>query len=186
MMRPLPLAVVAALAPGAASACEIATYAPGHVVPAPTFAADCSFIIPGPVTLYTDIEGAVPVNIGGGRIGQRITRGFGCGHDEEIWIVDCHSGAEIGIAGPQADDMNQSRRADLLYPPHGALRLTAGVTVPDIAAVAAREGYDHWPDILAHLRAAYSVANPALARMNGPDPACGCRIFYPDSPQANQ
>ena len=175
-----------ACAPGVLSACEIAVYEPGHVVPPITVGADCSFAVPGPVTRYTDITGTAPVNIGGGRIGQRVTRGFGCGYDEEIWIVDCDSAEMIGIAGPQSDDMNFGRRAALLYPPEGALRLSPQTTVPDIAAIAARQGYDHWRDITTHLRETFRASHPEIARTGRPDPACGCRVFYPESALAYQ
>ena len=175
-----------ACAPVVLSACEIAAYEPGHVVPPITVGSDCSFVVPGAVTLNTDITGTAPVNIGGGRIGRRATRGFGCGYDEAIWIIDCNSAEVIGIAGPQSNDMNFSRRAALLYPPEGTLRLSPETTVPDIAAVAAREGYDHWRDIGTHLRETYRASHPEIARTGRPDPACGCRIFYPHSALARQ
>lgn len=173
-------AVIAlSLAPGLAGACEIALYEDGYAIPPATFGADCAFTVPGSQTYNTDMSGTAAVNIGGGRIGQRVSQGFGCGWDEEIWIVDCNSGEMIGINGPQAEaDMNQSRRASLLYPPEGALQLTPDTKVADITAVAAREGYDYWTDFTAR-----------LAQINGPtppDPACGCRIFYPDSALATQ
>lgn len=180
------MSIALACMPGALLSCAIATYEPGHVVPPISVGADCSFTVPGPVTIYTDITGAAPVNIGGGRIGQRVTRGFGCGYDEEIWIVDCNSAEMIGIAGPQLADMNDSRRADLLYPPEGALRLSPETTVADIAAVAAREGYDHWRDITLHLAETHRASHPEIVRTGRPDPACGCRIFYPDSALASQ
>ncbi len=178
-MRAATMALSVSLAPVLAGACEIATYEDGYVVPPATFGADCSFSVPGAVTYYTDTSGTAVVNIGGGRIGQRVSKGFGCGFDEEVWIVDCNSGEMVGINGPQAaEEVNQSRRADLLYPPVGALQLTPGTTVPDIVALATREGYDHWTDF-----------SGRLAQISGqtpPDPACGCRIFYPDSALATQ
>jgi hypothetical protein len=170
--------IALSLAPTLAGACEIAIYEDGYVIPPATFGADCSFNVPGQVTYYTDTTGTVPVNIGGGRIGQRVSQGFGCGSDEEIWIVDCNSGEMIGIYGPRVEDMNISRRADMLYPPNGALRLTPDTTVPDITAIATRESYDHWTDFTARLA--------QISGQTPPDPACGCRIFYPDSALATQ
>lgn len=178
--------IALSLAPGLAGACEIATYEDGYVVPPATFGADCSFNFPGPVTMYTDISGTGAVNIGGGRIGQRVTTGFGCGADEDIWIVDCNSGAMIGIAGQPSGDMNDSRSADLLYPPAGVLSLTPDTTVPDLVATADRAGYRHWPDIIANLREVHQVSRPDQSWLSQVNPACGCRMFYPDSAMANQ
>jgi len=173
-MKQVFFAISILLVPGLSQACVISTYEPGYTVPAATFGSDCSFTVPGQTTHYTDTSGKAPVDIGGGRIGQRVTAGFGCGWDEEIWIVDCNSGEMIGIRGPEAaEDMNLSRRAALLYPPSGALRLSADTTVPDIAAVAVREGYDHWTDFSARLS--------QISGQDTPNPACGCAFFYPDS-----
>lgn len=174
MTRPFALAIVVSLAPGLVMACEIATYEPSYVVPAATFGADCSFMIPGETTYYTDVTGAVPVDIGGGRIGQRITRGFGCGWDEEVWIVDCNSGEMVAVEGQPIQDMNDSLRVDLLYPSQGgALRLTAETTVTQILALAAREGYN------LHFNLSGYVGD--RSGPNGADPTCGCARFYPDS-----
>jgi hypothetical protein len=179
-MRAATIALTVSLAPGLVAACEIATYEDGYVVPPATFGADCSFNVPGAVTYYTDTFGTAAVNIGGGRIGQRVSKGFGCGSDEEVWIVDCNSGEMIGINGPQApDDMNLSRRADLLYPSHGgALRLSPETTVADITAIAQGAGYTTWTDFTERLG--------QISGQTPPDPACGCRIFYPDSALATQ
>ena len=185
-MRAATIALSVSLAPTLAGACEIATYQDGYVVPPATLGADCSFNIPGPVTFYTDISGAAPVNIGGGRIGQRITTGFGCGADEDIWIVDCNSGEMIGIAGQPSGDMNNSRNADLLYTPTGALTLSPETTVADLAAVADSAGYRHWSDIIANLREVHQASRPDQSWLTQVNPACGCRILYPDSALATQ
>jgi len=180
------LAIALSFVPGMLWACEIASYEPGYVVPPASFGADCSFTVRGPLTLYTDITGTAAVNIGGGRIGQRVTRGMACGYAEEIWIVDCNSAEMIGIVGQPSGGVADNRKADLLYPPQGALRLSAETTVPDIANIAQREGYDHWTNIIQRLRETHRASHPELARLSQLDAACGCRIFYPDSALATQ
>ena len=122
--------------------------------------------------------GAAAVNMGGGLIGQRIVKRLGCGWDEEIWIVDCKSGEMIGIMGVPVPELGMTRRADLLYPPAGNLRLSTTDTVPDIAAMATRAGYDHWTD--------FSERLAQISGQNPPNPTCGCRVFYPQSEGARQ
>lgn len=172
------LALLLTLAPGALWACVQPDEGQAYVMPPATFGADCSFNVPGPVTDFTETVGAAAVHIGGGLIGQRVIKRLGCGWDEEIWIVDCGSGEMIGIMGVPVAELNMNRRADLLYPPAGSLRLSTTNTVQDIATMATGAGYDHWTDFSARLA--------QISGQTPPDPACGCRIFYPDSAGATQ
>ena len=178
MTRRVILALVLTLAPTALWACVLPDDGEAYVMQPPTFGADCSFNVPGPVTAATETVGSAAVNMGGGLIGQRITKRLGCGWDEEIWIVDCNADEMIGIMGVPVAELNMNRRADLLYPPAGSLRLLTTNTVPDIAVMAARAGYDHWTDFSARLA--------QISGQTPPDPTCGCRIFYPDSAGATQ
>ena len=182
----LALTGVLTLAPGALLACEVSQYGPGEAAPPPSFGANCSFTVPHHLTPGAGISGTPTVNIGGGRIGQRVSQDSPCGYSEEVWILDCNSGEQIGIAGPTEAGGNFNGLAELLYPPHGTLRLSPETTVPDIAAMADSGGYTHWPDILARLYEIRRVSDPDLPSLTQLTPACGCRMFYPDSPGASQ
>jgi hypothetical protein len=62
--------------------------------------------------------------------------------------------------------------------PEGAIELTANTTVPELAAIAEREGYSY------RLNAREFMAR--RAPQNRADLGCGCRLFYPQSAVATQ
>lgn len=104
-----------------------------------------------------------------------IERDDGCeGAFQDLLVVDCTTGSAIlvgGLLNGPDDDVLFSARA--LQPPYGPLALTPATTIPDVAALAAREGWSVVTDV------------PAFAIRRGPqnafDPFMGCRIFYPGS-----
>ena len=174
------LAVMTALAivPDLAWACELPMAPAGWVDPPIQPASDCSFrdeIYLGGVT----ITGKPARNIGGGRIGQRIIVDGGCGKTEDVVFYDCNSGEGLWIAGRDyGDDLSGGRDADALFPPQGALVLSPTTSIADLAAIADREGYTHRRDLAVFLTEFFGK--------DIPDPACGCRVLYPDSPGAAQ
>ena len=178
MVRALSLALPVVLAPGLGAGCELSGAPEGWRDTPIRVARDCSFIDAG--AFYGVAVSGGPVgDIGGGRIGQRITALGGCAVVEDLIFVDCNSGEGIWIAGRDyGDDLQGGRDADALYPPQGALRLTPQSTIADLEALAMREGYVYRRDLSAFL--------DEFIGDDGPDSACGCRIFYPDSAQATQ
>jgi hypothetical protein len=176
MIRAAALAILLA---SPAGACVIDAYEDGHAIPAITTGPDCSYTLPGPEAFNTDISATGAVDLGGGRVGQRITRGFGCGYDEFVQVVDCNSRSGVILFGVRVEDMNQSRRADLLYDRNGGgLRLTPETEIIDILAVAVREGYDYQSNLNTWL--------DEIAPWGRPNLFCGCQVFYPGSAGATQ
>ena len=184
IFRALRLAAALSIAPAALWACT--PIDPAHVV------------VDIPITIYSDgsfkdasdddsvtFLRSNPVrDIGGGRTGQVIeTNGGSCGLFQALLLVDCTTGQAIMINGVRpatqpADgpELFESTRA--LQPPEGPLALTAATTVPEVAALAAAQGWRvqaDVPDMIA-----------AMSAQNRYNPLMGCKIYYPDLPGASQ
>lgn len=129
---------------------------------------------------WTDISGRAVRDIGGGRVGQVIET-WSCETFQRLLVVDCASGEAIlvdglaGVAVPE-DGFGVQASTRALQPPYGPLALGPSVTVPQIAALAAREGWSARTDVAAAAR--------ELGSRNAWDPFLGCRLFYPGSPGA--
>jgi hypothetical protein len=143
-----------------------------------TIAADGSFTKGGDSYGF-DLVGRPIVDMGDGRIGQRLRRESACRYDEKLLVVDCNTTEIIVIDGrvdPDNQDsfgMGPSTTIDMLYPPYGKIRLTRSITVSDLVQIARSEGYEFETDLL--------VAFGGGKKKNRYDPFNGCEIFYPDS-----
>ena len=133
---------------------------------------------------YASLSGKAPVDIGGGKIGQRIVVGGFCSYDERLLVVDCTSLEMIVIYGREDPDdpgigggMPPDKLA-MLYPPHGKIRLTKSVTVAELAEISAAEGYEYETNP----QTAFAVKR----KRNTYNPFTGCKVLYPDSPGATQ
>jgi hypothetical protein len=143
-----------------------------------TIAADGSFTNGGDSYSY-DFVGRPVVDLGGGRIGQRLRYNSFCGYAEQLLVVDCNT-TEIIVVDGRVDPENPddfgggpSTTIDMLYPPNGNIRLTRAITVSDLVQIARSEGYEFETDLL--------VAFGGGKKKNRYDPFNGCKIFYPDS-----
>lgn len=177
-MRALYLSVLSLVAPTWALACVVDVAPEGWQDPPIQIAADCSYIEGG--SDFGDKESSGPaINIGGGVIGNRLSSTAACTSIGTPLVVDCNSGETISIQGREyGDDLSGGYSVDLLYPPQAAIELTANTTVPELAAISEREGYNYW------LNSGEYVAR--RAPLNRADLGCGCRLFYPDSAMATQ
>jgi hypothetical protein len=126
--------------------------------------------------------GRVPIDIGNGKVGQRLVYSDpSCSFPERLLVVDCTSLDGIVIDGLVDFDEpglggGNSYSVDLLYPPKGKIRLTKSVTIGELAAVSRAEDYDFTTD----LQAAFATKK----KKNRYNPFNACKIFYPDSPGA--
>ena len=133
----------------------------------------------------SSISGKAPVDIGRGKIGQRITFAGPCGFAEYLLVVDCISLETIVIKGLQDPEAivhgyYSSPEIFRLYPPHGKIRLTRSVTVAELAAISAAEGYEYETDM-------QKVKVLAVKKKkNAYNPFTGCKVLYPESPGAMQ
>jgi len=129
----------------------------------------------------SSISGKAPVDIGKGKIGQRITFAGPCGFAEYLLVVDCISLETIvieGLPNPEVINGISSPEVFRLYPPHGKIRLTKSVTVAELAAISAAEGYEHDTDLQKVLA--------VKKKKNAYNPFTGCKVLYPESPGAMQ
>lgn len=174
----LALGLLLSVSPATAFACMIEGEPEGWQDPPTRVARDGSFAGAGAV-YGVSITGGPVVNIGGGRIGQRIEVSGPCDRTETLVFIDCNSLAAIWIGGQpyEGDALTGGTDADALYPPEGALQLSAETTIEALAALAAREGYS-WGNLTELL--------PSYARDEVPAPYSLCRLAYPGSPGATQ
>lgn len=133
---------------------------------------------------YASLSGKAPVDIGGGKIGQRIVVGGFCSYGERLLVVDCISLEAIVIYGRDDPDdpgigggMPPDKLA-MVYPPHGKIRLTKSVTIAELAAISKAEGY--------HYDADPRKTFASVKKKNRYNPFTGCKVLYPDSPGATQ
>jgi hypothetical protein len=174
-MRLTPAFAAAAIAclPALAAACAGPVAPDGWKDARVSVGPDCSYSGAGSEYGF-DILAGKAVDIGGGRIGQRVTEEGACSSNQYLLVVDCNDGGMIGIGGvPYGNELSGGLSVKLLQAPHGAIRLTATTTVADLVAVARANGYSYWQDVPERIA--------KMKRRNRPDPACGCRLFYPDS-----
>ncbi len=135
-------------------------------------------------TFYGGISGKAPVDIGEGKIGQRITDYGFCWAGQRLLVVDCISLETIVIYGrvdpddPGIEGGSPSNHLAMLYPPHGKIRLTKSVTIAQLAAISEAEGYQYETDA----RKTFT----AEKKKNTYNPFTGCKVLYPDSPGATQ
>ena len=132
---------------------------------------------------YGSISGKAPLDIGKGKIGQRITYSGPCDFVEYLLVVDCISLETIvieGLPNPKAGYAYSSPEIFRLYPPDGKIRLTKSVTIAKLAAISAAEGYEYETD----LRKVKVLA--VKKKKNVYNPFTGCKVLYPESLGATQ
>jgi hypothetical protein len=183
MVRPafdLPLAAALFLAvfmmPVASLACDpiIDPNAPDLAV---TTGPDCRFSNGG---IDDTVSGAAVVDIGGGKIGQKLEINLYCGTAEELMFVDCTRGEVVTLAGGYSGSEGGVSNSSiaLIQAPQGPISLRPSTTVAGLAALAESNGIAYSLSTLANLA--------AQKQTNQFDPFCGCKIFYPDSAGANK
>ena len=146
-------------------------------------AADCSFSEAGD-HYENNLTGNKAINIGGGRIGQKVESYHACRTDERLIFVDCTTAQGVfveGIVDPKnALDFGSgpSTSIAMIQRPRGPLRLTASTTVAEVVATAKRAGLSHTTDLAADLS--------GMKKRNRYNPFCGCAVFYPGSAGAKK
>ena len=120
-------------------------------------------------------SGAPVVDIGGGRIGQKLSTDLYCGMTERLMFVDCERAEVIVLEGGYIDHSGGVPNSSiaLIQRPQGPIRLRSSTTVAELAVVA--DGAD-----IAYTLNIFAELNRERPR-NRFDPFCGCKLFYPDS-----
>jgi hypothetical protein len=122
-----------------------------------------------------DLSGNPVVDIGGGRVGQKLVENRICGTGEQLMFVDCARAEVIVLDGAYTDSTGGVSNSSIapIQQPLGPIGLRPSTTVADLAAVAAAEDIGYTLNIFAEL----DREKPR----NRFDPFCGCKLFYPDS-----
>jgi hypothetical protein len=133
---------------------------------------------------YSSSIGLAVVDVGDGKIGQRLRVNHFCGYLESLLVVDCNTEDLIVISGRvDPDNPNDfgggpSTTVDMLYPPDGKVALTRSTTIDDLVQISNAEGYGFETDP--------EVAFGGGKKRNRYNPFSGCGLFYPDSAGALQ
>lgn len=155
-----------------------------------TVAGDCSFENAGadPLGYVHDRRWGRPAqDIGNFLVIQRHRQDSGaCDTVETLEIVDCRSARVLWLEGEQPTNAvmigGQSvwKTLDAVLYPTGRFAIRQGWTFDEIMAEADRL------DVTVEEVGDYYREASTSVRWDIPDPMCGCRLFYPDSPGARQ
>lgn len=127
-------------------------------------------------------RGANPVrDRGNGRVAQRLTVSGNCSMQEAILFVDCNAGESLIILGegepPQGWTIAGLTRntVEAIQPPYGPISIGSNSTVKGLSKAAQKHGINTLP---------VSEYFAEVAKRDRYDHACGCKLYYPDSPMA--
>jgi hypothetical protein len=126
------------------------------------------------------ILGGRAIDIGDGRVGQKITKINGCRRTEYLLFVECLTGSGITIMGEYQSGSGggdvEMLSISTMQSPYGPIALRAATTVDEVDAVAKANDYKYTRDVMADVN--------KMIRPQRYDPFIGCKIFYPESPGA--
>lgn len=143
-------------------------------------AEDCSFKNGARNDRFLSYSAEKAVDIGNGRIGQKLRFGTGCGPSERLLFMNCTTGSGvvvwgIGSGDPSYDHVFGTSIARIQHP-EGPIGLTRETDVKDVVNVAEVSGFHYLVDLKSHFsRSKYHKRIPY---------ACGCNLYYPDTPGA--
>ncbi|UUV05017.1 hypothetical protein [Ruegeria sp. YS9] len=139
---------------------------------------DCSFRNGGRGQ-FAIFGGKPVVDIGNGRVGQRIHSGEGCSPDESLFFMNCADGTGIVVEGLHYSSEIAGyapSSIDLIQKPLGAIGLTSETTVSNVEEVATKNRYTFTKEVRD-----FFGRSENHKRI---DYTCGCKLYYPDSPGA--
>jgi hypothetical protein len=181
MMRAAIISAALLVAPAAAFACE--PYFEGSDRDRRIqVGADCSFENAAERDASAYFTGRAAVDLGDGRVAQRLTEGYTCFAEERLMMVDCATSEVVTFDG--RDDLETeyaagagARLISLIQPPHGPVALAPGVDIPQAIGMAQSGGIAFSQTLLNDIA--------SMRTRNRFDPFCGCALFYPDLPGAS-
>ena len=130
-----------------------------------------------------DYSGGPAVDIGGGRVAQKLNfYDHYCSDYEKLFVAICESGEAAIFEG--VEDVTTSARIigashgeiKWIQPPYGPIALTPIAEIDDLISVAQEA------DIPVERLSSLSIGEGR----NRVDLSCACRLFYPDTPGARQ
>lgn len=178
MIRTAIISVALLASSGAASACEPYFEGPDRDRRIQV-RADCSFENAAERDASAYFIGGAAVDLGEGRVAQRLTEGYTCFADQRLMMVDCATSDVVTFEGRPDLETEYvagagARLISLIQPPHGPVALSPGVDIPQAIAMAQSGNIAVSQVLLDDLA--------AMRPRNRFDPFCGCALFYPDLP----
>ncbi|WP_282119189.1 hypothetical protein [Ruegeria atlantica] len=157
----------------------------------------CAFKNAGHGRHYS-FSGEPVVDFGNGRVGQRLISGDLCHSRQNLYFPDCSLGESIIItgkrigplktdgeietenSGPKTLSAPNSTKVshELTLEPLGPVRISAQTTVTEVLDIATKNNYRATFLISEFFQAFAPTTHRHL------DSACGCKLYYPDSPGA--
>ncbi|CAN1566784.1 hypothetical protein MCELHM10_02954 [Paracoccaceae bacterium] len=148
-------------------------------------AADCSFEDPyverfGLEHTRNARSGGPAVDVGNGRIAQKIVSSEVCFPFEHLLVVDCNSGESTLILGAPKPEAEGSYLGgayiEYIQPPNGPISLGPQTTVDALIATARSNELEVVEDARTFLE--------GTRKRDRYDIGCGCDLYYPQSPGA--
>jgi|GEM_PF-3690133 len=125
-------------------------------------------------------SGGPAINVGNGRVAQKIVISEICGPAEYLLFVDCGSGESAMIAGAPPPEAEGSYLGGFfiryIQKPHGPIALYDRTTVAELTETAKANGLELMEDPVSVLA--------GTRRRDRYDYACGCKLYYPGSAAA--
>jgi hypothetical protein len=156
---------------------------PAHIIDLPLEVSDDgSFRYAGEVDnsingrfLWGEVGGNPIVDIGNGRVGQKLFAYGACLQVEKLLFVDCSNDVLVLFYGEGSDGLGGGWLSSIsaIQAPDGPIRLSATSTVEQLEGVAKANKISFTRDLI-------KIVDASKER-NRFDPWNGCKIFYPDS-----
>jgi hypothetical protein len=126
------------------------------------------------------VDGGPVIDIGNGRIGQKITASFDCDVNETLLFVDCNAGDGIVVLGEPADFTigGEYNVISEIQKPRGPIKLTPSTEVSEVEEIARSHDFFYERDVMKRPR--------SMMKSQRYDPFFGCKLFYPNSEGAKQ
>ena len=159
---------------------------PPHLVKDPRIEVgpDCSFA-EGQYGVGGPFEGGPAVDIGNGKVGQRLSVVYDSGlcgiENQQLFLMDCTTGQDIVFEGRarQGDGANYGTEELAIQKPQGPLAIGPDVSFEQLASVARAAGIAYQTDTI-------RARAKAIKRKNRFDPLCGCKLHYPGARGARE
>lgn len=121
-------------------------------------------------------SGGPVVDVGNGRIAQKVTASAMCGPREALLFVDCTTGQSVLIYGKYAPDDEGGFNGSFIkfiQKPYGPIRITPQSEVDELINTAKTNDLGVEEDAKTFLE--------GERKRDRYDFACGCKLYYPDS-----
>ncbi len=140
---------------------------------------------------WNSFRGQPVVDLGNGRIGQRLSSGDACRSQQNLFFMDCSSAEGIVIGGQLVGSetivgadgkkvvslpIGVHESIELIQRPLGPIDLSEQTTVPELQSIVKNHRYRSTTSL--------DTFFGRTVDQKKVDYTCGCKLYYPDSPGA--